>query len=293
MEKAWTTIEQTFGAVHGVIHAAGLPSGARIAAQRLDAMQEVLRPKVDGSQVLANLLAGRELDFLLFCSSISAAVPVAGASAYAAANAFQDRYAVWCRQHLGVPAISVNFDAWQEVGMAAEMAAAAEFESAKAARLRLAMSPAEGIDVIERALAWGEPQVLVSTVDFPSLLRATTNHLESQPKAAPKSESELDSPDANIITHPPETRAVIDIWQELLGNGQIDAADNFFELGGHSLLGTMVLVRIREKFDTELSIRAIFEAPTPLALGERIREARPAKSAIEVAVPGDREELEI
>ncbi len=293
MEKSWATIEQRFGAVHGVIHAAGLHIGARIAAQRLEAMQEVFRPKVDGSQVLVNLLAGRELDFLLFCSSIDAVVPVAGVSAYAGANAFQDRYAIWCRQHLGVPAISVNFDAWQEVGMAAEMAASAEFEPAKAARLRLAMTPAEGIDVVERALAWGEPQVLVSTVDFLSLLRRAIDHLESRTPAASRGANDLNSPDASNTAGTLETQAVIDIWKELLGTEWIDAADNFFELGGHSLLGTMVLARIREQFGIELSIRAIFEAPTPQALGERIRESRPAEPGVEVAVSGEREEFEI
>jgi phthiocerol/phenolphthiocerol synthesis type-I polyketide synthase E len=293
MEKSWATIEQRFGAVHGVIHAAGLHIGARIAAQSLEAVQEVFRPKVDGSQVLANLLAGRELDFLLFCSSISAVVPVAGASSYAAANAFQDRYAIWCRQHLGVPAISVNFDAWQEVGMAAEIAVSAEFESTKAARLRLAMTPEEGIDVVERALAWGEPQVLVSTVDFSSLLRSAIDGLESRQTSLPRGENNLSSPDAIDTAGTLETQAVIDIWKELLGTEQIDAADNFFELGGHSLIGTMVLVRIREQFATELSIRAIFEAPTPQALGERIRESRPAEPGIEVTVSGEREEFEI
>jgi phthiocerol/phenolphthiocerol synthesis type-I polyketide synthase E len=293
MEKAWATIEQKFGAVHGVIHAAGLHIGARIAAQTLEAVQEVFRPKVDGSQVLANLLAGRELDFLLFCSSIDAVVPVAGASAYSAANAFQDRYAIWCRQHLGVPAISVNFDAWQEVGMAAERAASAEFEAAKAARLLLAMTPEEGIDVVERALAWGEPQVLISTVDFLSLLRSAIDDLESRSSSARRDESDLNSADVIDTAGTPETRAVIDIWKELLGAERIDVEDNFFELGGHSLLGTMVLARIREEFDTELSIRAIFEAPTPQALGERIRERRPAERGIEITVPGEREEFEI
>jgi malonyl CoA-acyl carrier protein transacylase/acyl carrier protein len=293
MEKSWETIEHRFGAVHGVIHAAGLHIGARIAAQKLEAMQEVFRPKVDGSQVLANLLAGRKLDFLLFCSSINAVVPVAGASAYTAANAFQDRYAIWCRQHLGVPAISVNFDAWREVGMAAEAAVSAQFEPAKAERLRLAMSPAEGIDVIERALAWGEPQVLVSTVDLVSVLRYAIDHLEPQPPSETRAEKDPNSPDAFNAAGTLETQGVIGIWKELLGAEQIDAADNFFELGGHSLLGTMVLTRIREQFGIELSIRAIFEAPTPQALGERIRESRPAESGIEVAVSGEREEFEI
>jgi len=292
MERAWATIEQKFGAVHGVIHAAGLHIGGRIAAQSLEAVQEVFRPKVDGSQVLAELLAGRELDFLLFCSSIDAVVPVAGASAYSGANAFQDRYAIWCRQHLGIQAISVNFDAWQEVGMAAEQAASAEFESVKAARLRLAMTPEEGIDVIERALAWGEAQVLVSTVDFLSLFRTAVDELEKRQHSA-RTDEDLKSAVAIDGENALETQAVIDIWKELLGAERIDAADNFFELGGHSLLGTMVLARIREQFDTELSIRAIFEAPTPQALGERIRENRPVGREIEVAVPGDREEFEI
>ena len=177
--------------------------------------------------------------------------------------------------------------------MAAEMAASAEFEPAKAARLRLAMTPAEGIDVVERALAWGEPQVLVSTVDFLSLLGRAIDHLESQPPSATGGENHLNSPDLINTAGTLETQAVIGIWKELLGTERIDASDNFFELGGHSLVGTMVLARIREQFGTELSIRAIFEAPTPQALGERIRESRPAEPGIEVAVSGEREEFEI
>lgn len=176
--------------------------------------------------------------------------------------------------------------------MAAERAASAEFEAAKAARLRLAMTPEEGIDVVERTLAWGEPQVLVSTVDFLSLLRTAIDELESRQLSTRSVESDLDSTAATeAAANTLETQAVIDIWKELLGADWIGAEDNFFERGGHSLLGTMVLARIREQFDIELSIRAIFEAPTPQALGERIRESRPAE--IGVAVPGEREEFEI
>ncbi len=176
--------------------------------------------------------------------------------------------------------------------MAAELAVPAEFEPMKAARLRLAMTPEEGIDVVERALAWGEPQVLVSTVDFPSLLRHAIE-MESRPTPATRGENGLTSPGAIDTACTPETQAVIDIWKELLGAEHIDAADNFFELGGHSLLATMVLARIRGQFGTELSIRTIFEAPTPQALGERIRESRPAESGIEATVSGEREEFEI
>jgi acyl carrier protein len=135
--------------------------------------------------------------------------------------------------------------------------------------------------------------VLVSTVDFLSLLSSAIDHLESQPPSATRGENDLNLPDAINTAGTLETQAVIGIWKELLGTERIDAADNFFELGGHSLLGTMVLARIREQFGTELSIRAIFEAPTPQALGERIRESRPLEPGLEVTVSGEREEFEI
>ena len=297
MQRAWQSIESAFGSVHGVIHAAGLPGGARVAAQQMDAVRQTLRPKVDGSKVLAKLLAGKPLDFLLFCSSISAVVPIAGAADYAAANAFQDRYAVWCKQHLGLPAISVNFDAWQEFGMAAEMKISAEFQHVKQARLETAMSSPEATEVFERALACGETQVLVSTVDFQNVMQVaatapmTGEAVKGADKATPADSNSSGAEQADLepsIT--PEIGVVLSIWRDLLGVESVDPDDNFFELGGHSLLGTMVLARIRERYGVELTIRAIFESPTPVSLAKRIRAAE--SQAEPVGVARDREEFE-
>ena len=51
------------------------------------------------------------------------------------------------------------------------------------------------------------------------------------------------------------------IFRELLGIREIRTGDSFFELGGHSLLGLQVLTRVREMFQVDLPLRAIFEAP--------------------------------
>ena len=292
MDAVWESVEARFGPVHGVVHAAGLPGGARIAAQDLGEAADVLRPKVQGSQVLAKILTSRQVDFLLFCSSVSSVIPVAGAAAYAAANAFQDHYASWCRQHLSLPAVAVNFHAWTEVGMAAEATGNSEFESEKVERLRLGIRPAEGIEVIERLLALSEPRMLVSTLDFPQLLHTIVDGLVHAASAYDKRRSGTDLEQSEGVF--PETRAVIEIWEELLGAESIQPEDNFFELGGHSLLGTMVLARVRERFGIELSIRVIFEASTPEALGRTIREAMALAVPVEaVAVSGEREEFEI
>ncbi len=60
------------------------------------------------------------------------------------------------------------------------------------------------------------------------------------------------------------------IGEDLLGIDQMGIYDNFFELGGHSLLATQFISRIKESFNKEISLRALFEKPTIAELAEII-----------------------
>ncbi|HTD55320.1 MAG TPA: type I polyketide synthase [Silvibacterium sp.] len=258
-----------FGEIHGVLHAAGTPGGSMIASEDTAEAAATRRPKVQGSIVLAELLREAKLDFFVLCSSVSAVLPAAAQSAYAAANAFQNYFAAWCRNTLKMPAIAIGFDAWQEVGMAADMVLPEGFEQVKEERLRTAMTTGEGIEVLRRALAgWRGPEILTTTVSLDALL--------TRPSSAPAThESHCVRSEGND----PELAAILEIWRDLLANSDIAPTDNFFELGGHSLMGTMVAARIRERFGVELTLRALFEAPTPQAVAEVIRVARQSAPA--------------
>jgi hypothetical protein len=42
----------------------------------------------------------------------------------------------------------------------------------------------------------------------------------------------------------------------------VGADENFFMLGGHSMLGAQLIARIGERFDVDMSLRALFDNPT-------------------------------
>jgi acyl transferase domain-containing protein len=107
-----------FGAVHGVIHAAGMAGGGVIQLKSPDTAARVLAPKVRGTLALDAALAGLPLDFFVLCSSTIAVAGGLGQVDYCAANSFLDAFAQDRALRGDGRTVSINWGAWQEVGMA-------------------------------------------------------------------------------------------------------------------------------------------------------------------------------
>ena len=73
----------------------------------------------------------------------------------------------------------------------------------------------------------------------------------------------------------PRTRteqALSSIFAEVLGGTRIGVEDSFFLSGGHSLLGTQVVLRARDVFGVELTLRHLFETQTVARLAAKIEQ---------------------
>jgi acyl carrier protein len=79
--------------------------------------------------------------------------------------------------------------------------------------------------------------------------------------------------DATATYEAPRTpleREIAALWAEVLGAARVGIHDNFFELGGHSLLATQIVARLRDRYQVEIPLQHLFDAPTVAALAEQV-----------------------
>ncbi len=267
MQQVIITTEKRFGHINGVIHAAGIPAGGVIQQKTVEIANRVMAPKVKGTVVLDLIFKKKDLDFLILCSSLNSVLGGFGQVDYCGANAFLDAFS-----HQGKKVICINWDAWQEVGMAATLPTELKKWPTQG------ISPKEGIEVFNRVLKNPLSQVLVSSHDFLALLdqhlfeiqRFIENIEEINLSKPIHARPQLTNP--YVAPRNPFEQKLAEIWQKSLGIEKIGIHDDFFELGGDSLLAVQLIAQLRKDFKTDFPVQSLLNVPTVAGLAEFIEQ---------------------
>ncbi len=168
-------IQQHQPPLRGVIHAAGVLADGILMQQSVESFQKVFAPKVSGAWQLHELTLGQPLDFFVLFSSVAAALGSPGQGNYAAANAFMDGLAYY-RQALNLPATSINWGPWGQIGLAAQR----QQGGLQGLSGLTALAPEVGLEIFGRLLEFSGPQVIVTGLNVgewqkahPSAARST------------------------------------------------------------------------------------------------------------------------
>jgi acyl transferase domain-containing protein/acyl carrier protein len=262
--------------LRGVVHAAGVLDDGMLRQLTWERLARVLAPKVAGSWNLHRATAGLELDFFVQYSSFTSIMGSGGQGNHAAASAFQDGLA-WHRRSLGLPALSIDWGAWADVGAAAERGVGQRLRTKGGELLR----PEQGLRLLDRVwqaavaqvavvpVHWErlERQVLIRPLfaEFASLSSATAapadDVLERFRSASPHRRR------AHLLDH------VLSLTAKVLGirgSAGIEPKQGFFELGMDSLTALELRNRLQTTLGCELPTTATFDYPTPEALTDFI-----------------------
>lgn len=148
--------------IRGVVHSAGVTHSQLLLHMDARTFTNVLRPKVHGAWLLHHLLREEPLDFFVLFSSVASLGFSMGLGAYAAGNAFLDALAHH-RRAQGLPALSVNWGPWAEVGMASQPDLSAYF----AQRGLNPLAPDQGIQALAQLIGRDSAQVAVASANWP------------------------------------------------------------------------------------------------------------------------------
>jgi acyl transferase domain-containing protein/NADPH:quinone reductase-like Zn-dependent oxidoreductase/NAD(P)-dependent dehydrogenase (short-subunit alcohol dehydrogenase family)/acyl carrier protein len=272
------TVGRELAPLRGVIHAAGVLDDGVLLNQTAERFAGVMAPKVAGSWNLHQATRSLPLDFFVMFSGAGTLLGSPGQSNYAAANAFLDGLAQ-ARRAEGLPAQSIAWGPWSEVGLAARV----ERGGRLALRGVASLSPSDGVEALGRVMQDGAAQIAVLPLDvrqclesYPVLAgsplfeilargvpdRATgtaepafRHTLSALPPAERRGalEHHLRDHAARVLGLPPARIAV----REPLGN-----------LGFDSLMTLELRNRIETSLGLKLSATVVWNYPTIMALAE-------------------------
>ncbi|WP_438022408.1 amino acid adenylation domain-containing protein [Sorangium sp. So ce233] len=272
-------ITATLPELRGVVHAAAVLDDRTVLELSEESFRRVFAPKALGAWNLHELSAGLRLDFFVLYSSAASLLGSPGQGNYSAANAFLDALARR-RERMGLPAMSIQWGAFSEVGLAAARQNRGERLSARGLA---GLTPGEGLDALARLLDRPRPEVAIARLDARRWAEAHgadgapfwAEMLEAERRAAPatsiRAEIEQRSPGEAAATI--ERLLVEEVGRVLrLAPSRIARTDRLRYLGFDSLMALELKNRLQSALGIQVTGAALLRHDSIAAIASHLFE---------------------
>jgi len=266
--------------LRGVFHLAGALDDGALIQQSWRRFEKVLAPKVLGAWNLHCQTRQSQLDCFVMFSSWSSFLGSQGQANHSAANSFLDALA-WHRRANGLPAVSINWGAWAEVGAASRGDIAEQLHR----RGIGSFSPEMGFRALGRLMSQGAAQVAVTPFNLvlwrkssPAAARSTWfEFLDADTRVGPDDDGDRAVVEAAVslietLRATPSEGARRQVMETFLKSKvaetlrmpitRIDADKPFKSYGMDSLTALEFRNRVEAATGTTLSATLVFNYPT-------------------------------
>ncbi len=292
MHEILREVRTMYGGIHGIIHSAGVAGDGFLMRKAETTFTEVIAPKIYGTKILDELTVEDKLDFFVMFSSTAAFQTDKGQGDYAAANAYQDAFALY-RCMLGRKTLSINWPAWKDTGMAVEYGVNTDGDIFRAIDSKTAVS------AFGTVLGLSVGNVIISEInssDYTAKGRLPLTLPEKSHKTETTDTKEylhVEVGDRNKVKltgringkYTPIEIEIAQAWGKVLGLTEISIHSSFHSLGGDSIHSIQLYKLLEGRFGEMLDITDVFDYPTISRLAEflvgKSRDDSTPKSSID------------
>ena len=276
-ERLVTAAEATGLPLRGVIHGAAVIDDQIVVGLKRESLERVWAPKAVGALRLHEATADRQLDWWVGFSSVASLLGSPGQAAYACANAWLDALVAW-RSAAGLPATTINWGQWSDVGVARSLALS----------VLDPITPAEGIEALESLLAGNTTRAGVARLRldraaaaFPEIHQLGYFATLAEELDAASDDEDWAGPDALRQVDPLEAHRIVTARlrgrvSAIMGypdGGAIDVDQPLTELGMDSLMAVRIRNTVRSDFGAEPPVALLLQGATLADLtGDLIRQ---------------------
>jgi acyl transferase domain-containing protein/acyl-CoA synthetase (AMP-forming)/AMP-acid ligase II/acyl carrier protein len=273
-----------FPPLKGIIHSALVLNDSSIKTHQKEYFENVMKPKVKGIINLHNISKDLDINFFIMFSSLTSILGLKYFTNYSASNSFIDSFAHY-RRKIGLPAISINWGPWSEVGQAAYYQESKDLEKIGITNI----SPDMGLKIFENIFKLNPVQVIAMNINMSKFLNyyPEAQYIKMYEKLIPKNlfikeikifKDELvkknDLLDNNQIKYKKTTlnnqfsnndiKDIIKKEVSLILNvssENINVQEHFRNYGLDSLMAIEMINNLSEKFDIEIDNQVVRECP--------------------------------